>query len=870
MPENVRTYEESFAYARSRLINLINAKIATMKSFKISFTFFVEMYKMHEGEIMTVETFPFTVRHMMIHPLCDFQEGMDERIEIINNLIDGFLNLGSGWVVDDVLYVEAEIAKCPPLAGSCGRHEVKYVRNQGVQLVNTGFDNESDGKCFFFAISQLFCGESEQEQFIEENMIINIPHPVKVDSIDKFEEDNKPLLDLAINVIYQDEDGDVVPVRASKNSNSKNKVVLLLSQTKTDSHTCTHYTLVIDPDELLRKRKRGASGETKTVPTFICFNCFTVLSRRSAYDAHVKFCHSEPAQRVEMPAEGSVIRFKQDDQKKKSKIGYTLFFDFETLQKPPDKPCNCSEEMIKNRREGVSAKKVCKHKSQILKEQPAFAFSYIMVDRHGSVVEKKAYAGVDASYVFVEALLELETKYISSLQETTPMIITEKQQKEIDNAVLCYLCEDPLNMDRVRDHDHISGEFLGVAHSNCNLHRREQLKIVCFAHNFSGYDSHLIVRELGKFPKDKVRISAIPLNTQKFKSIVINNRIVMLDSMSFLSDSLGKLVNTLVKSDHDFPLVKQWISEKRQSDLLLRKGVYPYAFATSLERLQSQKCLPKIEEFFNDIGGETISKEDHEHAKKVWDEFGITNMLEYTMLYVRSDVYQLAEAVTHMRNSIYAEHELDICHYLSLPMLTKDLMLKMTEVKMELISDREMATVLKKNIRGGLSFINTRHFDLKELSERCRKIISAVYVDANNLYGAAMMKPLPLRDFRWMRDDELEEISKKWEEMITEEEGPGYILEVDLEYPSNLHLDHSSFPLAPHKRTITEKDLSPYSFKCMQEFSKKTKYKSEKLVATFEDRERYLVHGLNLKLYLQLGLRLKKIHRGITFFQVNT
>lgn len=67
---------------------------------------------------------------------------------------------------------------------------------------------------------------------------------------------------------------------------------------------------------------------------------------------------------------------------------------------------------------------------------------------------------------------------------------------------------------------------------------------------------------------------------------------------------------------------------------------------------------------------------------------------------------------------------------------------------------------------------------------------------------------MPVRNFRWLKEDEIAELN--WEEM-EEEQRTGYILEVDLDYPSRLHRDHSSFPLAPERLRITGDMLSPYA-----------------------------------------------------------
>ena len=352
---------------------------------------------------------------------------------------------------------------------------------------------------------------------------------------------------------------------------------------------------------------------------------------------------------------------------------------------------------------------------------------------------------------------------------------------------------------------------------------------------------------------------ALPINSQKFRTLELNNTL-FLDSCSFLGDSLAKLTDTLKASNHDFPILSQLEGDADRRQLLTRKGVYPYSFATSIARLKNAEKLPQIGHFYSDLDEEACNSEDYEHARRVFDEFGCENMLDYTLLYLRTDVYLLAEAVMNLRRMVFDEFRLDICNYLSLPMLSKDLMLKMTGVKIELIQDPQMSNLVQHNIRGGLSYINQR-------LACSRSGFSLLYLDANNLYGKAMTFPLPLRDFRWMERDEIEDMKLNWREMIHAEDGCGYIFEVTMRYPTKLHLAHNSYPLAPEHVEIDESMLSPYARKSLLDTTGKKKHRSKKLTATFRDRERYLVHGLNLKLYLEQGLELVEIHRGITFYQ---
>ena len=92
----------------------------------------------------------------------------------------------------------------------------------------------------------------------------------------------------------------------------------------------------------------------------------------------------------------------------------------------------------------------------------------------------------------------------------------------------------------------------------------------------------------------------------------------------------------------------------------------------------------------------------------------------------------------------------------------------------------------------------------------------------------------------------------------------GWILEVDLEYPEELHESHNSYPLAPEKKAIGVEQMSKYQKRMMDDLGLDFP-KSEKLVVTLEDKSKYVVHYKNLQFYLRQGIRLKKVHRIIEF-----
>lgn len=156
---------------------------------------------------------------------------------------------------------------------------------------------------------------------------------------------------------------------------------------------------------------------------------------------------------------------------------------------------------------------------------------------------------------------------------------------------------------------------------------------------------------------------------------------------------------------------------------------------------------------------------------------------------------------------------------------------------------------------------------------------------ANNLYGHAMSQPLPIGEFQWVdaNNDECDDIgtneqSKLFSNVeaimnLPDDGSEGYIFECDLHYPEKLHAAHSDFPFCAEKRKLPEEAFKIIKARDAEEAKKnKTKErkrgnKIEKLLLTLYDREKYVLHYRMLKLALQHGLILKKVHRILKFKQ---
>ena len=130
----------------------------------------------------------------------------------------------------------------------------------------------------------------------------------------------------------------------------------------------------------------------------------------------------------------------------------------------------------------------------------------------------------------------------------------------------------------------------------------------------------------------------------------------------------------------------------------------------------------------------------------------------------------------------------------------------------------------------------------------------------NNLYGWAMSEYLPYGGFKWLKNvDEFDVIS------VSEKSPTGYFLEVDLEYPDELHELHNDYPLAPEKLAICSDMLSKYC-KEIDKYEIKVRDVKKKIL-NLGNKTKYVLHYKNLQMYLSLGMKLTEIHRVLKFKQ---
>ena len=490
------------------------------------------------------------------------------------------------------------------------------------------------------------------------------------------------------------------------------------------------------------------------------------------------------------------------------------------------------------------------------------------------------YRGKDCIQKFMKCMFE-EVKNCQSIIRDNfnkPLIMTNEDEKSFKKATHCHICEKRYKVDDVpvRDHCHVTGKYRGSAHQTCNLKLQisaEKIQIPVVFHNLKGYDSHFIMNELGELIKkgeEEIKIKVIAQNAEKYMAFYIGKHLAFIDSFAYMGSSLEKLASNL--EDRDFIYTKKYFTDPVQFELVKRKGVYPYDYMDSFSKFNATK-LPDREEFYSQLTDEGISEDDYKHAQNVWNTFNLQNMGEYHDLYLKTDILLLTDVLENFRKNCLTYYKLDPLHYITSPGLTWDAMLKMTKINLQLITDVDMQLFIEKGLRGGISYIAHRiaeannkymkNYDLNKL------ISYLLYLDANNLYGWAMSKPLPYGNFKWVYPDTVFYLDDKkyilvGDTIIQKKKGIGHIYEVDLEYPKELHDLHNDYPCAPEKIKVSDDMLSYYC----REIKNKFKISSgnvNKLIPTLCDKKNYVLHEENLKLYLSLGLKLKKIHRVLEF-----
>ena len=289
--------------------------------------------------------------------------------------------------------------------------------------------------------------------------------------------------------------------------------------------------------------------------SFICLNCFNTFSIEESFKKHTEFCLSNETVRVDMPEKGATIKF--DKFGKTLKVPFVIYADFESFTEKihSDGIYDCEQSYTR----------------KYQKHTPS-GFCYYIVYRGGIYKKPTVYTGKNVAEEFCKHI-EMETQeiYNKYLKNIVPLKMTQNDVDKYEENNVCHICERNIDVNdvKVKDHNHLTGEFVGAAHQSCNVNFKEPSFIPIVFDNLSGYDAHLFIKQLGINEGD---INCIADNEEKYisftkkiqvdsftnekgveKKVYLNNRFI--DSLKFMQSGLDSLVKNLTKNGTDDTLL---------------------------------------------------------------------------------------------------------------------------------------------------------------------------------------------------------------------------------------------------------------------------------------------------------------------------
>ena len=510
---------------------------------------------------------------------------------------------------------------------------------------------------------------------------------------------------------------------------------------------------------------------------WVCRRCLTVFSSEDILNQHIDRCRKQQSTNITFSWKDHL---KFEDYHMNVPVPIRVYADFECINQPTDD------------REAVS---------KVLFKQIPIAVGFYLISPIGAPFEYEYYSyfGVDCVEWFVNEMLTLENIASNFFETNLELEITPQEEESFQQSKVCWLCGATPGDDKVRDHDHLTGKYREAAHNRCNLNCKKSSFVLIFFYNFSGYDCHIIFEELltqaykiGYEPK------LFPKSMEKYVSVEVGC-LKFSDSYRFLSTNLDKLVKSL----NSFPIMDE---NGFRDELFKTKLAHPNEHF-KLNNIWEPLDLTK-EDFWSTLKQTTPPYEEINRTQDIIKKFNVKNGQEITMIYIKMDVLQLADVFEDFVEKATLEYSINPLYSYSLPGYTWKAGLKLTNIKLDFIKDKDLL-LLENNIRGGISSVmGPRYIESDENTK-------FLYIDANNFYGWAMSQYLPTGDFKKIKfgcDEDYENDSVLMNEIkedilnTPDDNEYGYFLERDLEYLAEIKEKTENFPLCPYQ-TNADPDL---------------------------------------------------------------
>ena len=509
--------------------------------------------------------------------------------------------------------------------------------------------------------------------------LVNFKFPLEINknNITKIEY----ILKINICILTADEKENIYPMFSNENDH-KNDLNLF--------YYMNHICLIKDINKYLHRNNKDNNKK------YFCIRCLNSFKSEENLNKHKDLCIkcNKKSEKLVLPKEHSILKFNKIDQM--IKTPFTIYYDIETYGK-----------YLKNTKQHDKIQNTTHEK--LIKP---YLIGYMLKNNYDDIYSKKCqiFTGERCKEKMLLNLIFTERPYINK-------IIDKKFNKPIEknpdlskfDINIYHLCNEEIIDDPVRNHCHYSVKMLGLAHNKCNLIYKfkkdtahNDYLINIFGHNSQNFDQSFLIRALQNLD-NKIPFSCLPRNSNKFISIQIGPFIIK-DLYLFLNKSLDYLTGTI--DDNDRISLKQEFGEENYK-LLTKKGIYPYDYFDEKQKYKELE-LPKKEKLFNKLNNRNISNEDYKHALKVFKTFECKDLLEYSILYLKTDICHLSDVFQKFSDFSYKTYNLDPRHSYTLLGFSWESMLKMTKIELELISNSDMYLFLMDTIRGGICVVNKK------------------------------------------------------------------------------------------------------------------------------------------------------------------
>ena len=836
---------ESFLYHEGRirvLRTLQNLMSSRHRNLKIQLSLQIQISKLRDEQTITITPW-FNSETHAVYSVDSLKLTILQPIKTILSNWDSFIHLGSGWSVDEITKLKLSVCKYRPLGGGAARKCPMLPKVLQGKCATMSIACPDDD-CFLYSVLAALYPQkvnaqryTKYQKYMHTLVADNLTYPVSLKQIPRFEQANN----LSINCYGYEKV--VHPLYVSKQKMGK-KIDLLLHK--------KHYYVIRNLSRLLY----GVNCK-KHAEKFICRSCLSLYYSQEKLDEHKIFCHND-GQKYKLPPPNSYKSF--DNFRGRMLNDFVVFFDMESA---------IVDISTQSTSTSTKLKKIAQHQPIAIGAKRVA----ILPEYDGDL---EIFTGLDCVEQFLD-YLKNQAVTIQTIRwvEYKDIDWTHDSRKDFHSKKHCDLCGTPFSetAKKTADHEHLKkiNNYRGALCNRCNLtYASAQRHIPVIGHSALSYDVKNLLTVFKKKTKEKHTLKILAKNREKFHCLYLD-RFMFIDSYSFLQGSLQTLTDSLrKKGEEHFVYTQQFTKNEKQFQLLLRKGVMCYNYIDQdFERKFEEPHLPAKECFYDTLKNEPLSQDDYSHACNVFAEFGCKNLRDYLLVYLTSDVLQLADVFTAFRKTFYKDFGLDASYYISLPQLAFDALLKDSKVRLELISDIDMYNWISASVRGGFSGILHREAvsNNKYMTTYDENLPDSYIMlfDVCNLYGFTMCsKPMPIDGFRWLTQREKDELDI----MALDPKGPvGYMLEVDLGYEDHLHDEHALFPLAPEKRSVRASEWSPWTRNLASRYKLPIKDGAPKLLLTLEDKNNYILHYSLLKFYLSQGLVLKKVHKVLQFNQ---